>query len=200
MEKISTSSGVYCIRNLYTKDAYIGSAHNLRARWNLHKTNLRAGKHHSTILQRAWNKYGADAFDFFVLTYCDKKEVLKEEQFWLDQMTAKYNASRVAGSRAGMKNSKEHNAAISAKAVARWADPDFKARMSAVLKKATRKKKPPCALDKLITAFGKTMRLQDWANETGVRRETISYRLKSGYSPEAALSKVKLKRGPRREP
>jgi DNA-binding phage protein len=39
-----------------------------------------------------------------------------------------------------------------------------------------------------ITAFGKTQTLQQWANETGIKRETIARRLNSGYEPEIALS------------
>lgn len=39
-----------------------------------------------------------------------------------------------------------------------------------------------------ITAFGKTQTLMQWADETGIKRETIAKRLNSGKSPEIALS------------
>lgn len=199
IRKPTTQSGVYCIRNLYTKDAYIGSAYNIRARWKLHKTNLAAGKHHSKILQRAWDKYGADAFDFFVLEYCDKSQVLESEQFWLDVSTARYNIARVAGSRAGVKNSESHNKAIADKAKQRWANPEFKARVSKKLSAAHKGvPRPASKVDRVITAFGKTQRLQDWALETGIKRETIAYRLNAGYMPEDALATTKLRRGPKK--
>lgn len=39
-----------------------------------------------------------------------------------------------------------------------------------------------------IIAFGKTQTLMQWADETGIKRETIAKRLNSGKSPEIALS------------
>jgi len=38
-----------------------------------------------------------------------------------------------------------------------------------------------------ITAFGKTMNLCEWAEETGIKRETIAMRLRRGYDPKSAL-------------
>lgn len=49
-----------------------------------------------------------------------------------------------------------------------------------------------------ITAFGKTMILQDWAKEIGLNYQTISARLKAGWPAETALTAPK-KHGPRRE-
>lgn len=39
----------------------------------------------------------------------------------------------------------------------------------------------------VITAFGETKTLSEWAAKTGVMRETIAMRLSRGYSPEKAL-------------
>ena len=39
----------------------------------------------------------------------------------------------------------------------------------------------------VITAFGETNTLSEWAAKTGVMRETIAMRLSRGYSPEEAL-------------
>lgn len=41
---------------------------------------------------------------------------------------------------------------------------------------------------RMITAFGKSKLLVDWANETGIKRETISRRLNSGWDAERALA------------
>jgi ribosomal protein S16 len=46
-----------------------------------------------------------------------------------------------------------------------------------------------------IFAFGKEQTLQAWANEIGVKRETIARRLNSGAGPEDALSKVMKRPG-----
>ncbi len=42
---------------------------------------------------------------------------------------------------------------------------------------------------RLVTAFGKTQMVSDWAAETGIKRETICRRLNDGWWPENALSK-----------
>lgn len=182
------ASGVYMIRNRLTKDTYVGSAHDFEKRWKLHRLNLRAARHHSPHLQRAWLKYGEAAFEFVVLQRCPKERVIGVEQEWIDLLTAKYNVSRTAGSRAGVKNRPEHNRAISERARARWADPEFKARMREKMAAVATGVKPPAKNDKLVTAFGRTQRLQDWAEETGIKRETIAWRLRAGKTPEEALT------------
>lgn len=189
-----TNSGVYLIRNLYTKDGYVGSAHDFAKRWKLHKINLTAKRHHSAILQNAWNKYGPDAFEWVILERCPKDRVVQVEQEWLDRLTAKYNVCRVAGARSGVKNKPEHNQAISEKAKARWADPEFKARVSQKIKALG---KPPTPVERIIEFEGRSQSLNAWALETGLKRETIAYRLNKGYPPAVALSTTKLKKGPR---
>lgn len=201
MEETS-NSGVYLIRNIYTKDAYVGSAHNFTKRWLLHQINLDAKRHHSRILQNAWNKYGASAFEWVVLERCLKKEVLKAEQIWLDQLTAKYNVCRVAGSRAGTKNTVEQNARISEKAKSRWADPVFKIKVSLIAKQnAVRGPRVQFhGTERMITFAGETKTLAAWSASTGVKRETIAYRLNVGHSIEVALSMSKLPKGPKKCP
>jgi hypothetical protein len=41
-----------------------------------------------------------------------------------------------------------------------------------------------------ITAFGKTLCLFEWARETGIKAATIRYRIKQGWVPELAVSKL----------
>jgi len=43
--------------------------------------------------------------------------------------------------------------------------------------------------NKIITAFGESMTQAQWAEKTGIKRETISMRLRRGWSAELALSK-----------
>lgn len=43
--------------------------------------------------------------------------------------------------------------------------------------------------NKFITAFGKTMTQSQWAEETGIKRETIAMRMRRGWSAELALAK-----------
>ena len=41
---------------------------------------------------------------------------------------------------------------------------------------------------RLLTAFGRTMTITEWAKETGLKRLTIHMRIKRGATPEDALS------------
>lgn len=89
---------VYMIINTATGDRYIGSAVNAARRWNGHKHLLRKNKHHAPYLQNAWNKYGEEAFEFSVLEKCDRPDLRRREQFWLDAERPTYNVSTVATS------------------------------------------------------------------------------------------------------
>ena len=99
-------SGVYEIRNQINNHIYIGSAVNVRVRWNEHKNELRKNKHHSIYLQRAFNKYGEENFVFTVLEVVnDKKTRIKTEQNFIDALHPEYNVDPHAHSRLGAKAS-----------------------------------------------------------------------------------------------
>jgi hypothetical protein len=101
-------SGIYEIRNLFTGDCYIGSSINLTQRKNRHFKDLKNNCHHSIILQRSFNKHGAEFFRFNVLEVIeDKTMLLTREQFYLDLIKPKYNICTIAGSPLGTKGSKE---------------------------------------------------------------------------------------------
>lgn len=73
---------IYHITNKNNNKKYIGKTINLERRLEKHFSNLRNNKHHSTKLQRAFNKYGEDAF---VVTY-QIKEINNEEDLNLLEM------------------------------------------------------------------------------------------------------------------
>src|SRR5215831_19133447 len=105
-----SNSGIYKILNSVTGKYYIGSATCIRKRWNVHLTHLRRGTHHSTHLQRAFNKYGEAAFSIIVLECVDKGELQAREQEYLDKLklfnrTAGYNVCFDARSCRGVKRS-----------------------------------------------------------------------------------------------
>lgn len=54
--------------------------------------------------------------------------------------------------------------------------------------------------NKLITAFGVTKTQQQWAEEVGISRDTISYRLRAGLSAEEALTKAVQRTCPKKTP
>ena len=57
-------------------------------RWSNHRQLLRAGKHHSRKLQRAWTKHGEAAFSFDVLELCDEDQAEAREQHWIETLSA----------------------------------------------------------------------------------------------------------------
>lgn len=102
---IPNASGIYRIVCTVTGKPYIGSAINLRKRRIKHFHLLRNSTHHSITLQRAFDKYGEDAFIFEVIEFILPPFLLEREQYWLDLLLpfgeSGYNIDRVAGSRLG---------------------------------------------------------------------------------------------------
>jgi len=83
--EIPDTSGVYQIRCKPNGKIYVGSAVNLRARWDTHRRDLRRGLHHNPYLQNAWDRYRESAFEFLVLEYVDVACLLHAEQVWIDR-------------------------------------------------------------------------------------------------------------------
>lgn len=77
--------GLYQILNKVNNHFYIGSSSNIDWRFYIHQWLLRKNKHCNAHLQRAWNKYGEDNFEFSILHLLDKSDCLIEEQKLLDK-------------------------------------------------------------------------------------------------------------------
>jgi group I intron endonuclease len=119
--------GIYAIHHLGSGRFYIGSAHkSIAKRWREHKHYLRRKRHHSTLLQRAWDKYGENEFEFLVLETVSHHEIEQDpriiitlEQIYLDltlcyESGRGFNICKEAYSRYGMKASEETRAKLSA--------------------------------------------------------------------------------------
>lgn len=146
------TSGIYAIRNIVNDKQYIGSATNLSKRWGEHRHYLKRGRHHSSALQNAWSKYGADAFQFRVLLYCTRQHLLEFEQRCIDGLPSEYNICIVAGSnsRRGLTNSAEHRAKITAAKLGKKRSPEARANMAAAQRG---KKRSPEAVAKMIAGL-----------------------------------------------
>ncbi len=104
--------GIYIITNKVDGKFYLGSTLSFNRRFAEHKNSLDKGKHHSIHLQRAWNKYGVDSFEFKQLFVCGKNELAFCEQQYLDQLQPYdyrigYNMNNKVDSRLGRKMSLE---------------------------------------------------------------------------------------------
>lgn len=87
---IGKRSGIYCIRNKITNDRYIGQSKNIVERLSSHKTKLKYNKHlyrngEQTILQKAWNKYGENNFEFKIVELCNEKQLNEREKYWINK-------------------------------------------------------------------------------------------------------------------
>lgn len=71
---------IYKITNTRNGKCYVGSTTKPLVRKFHHLARLRAGKHHSPKLQKAFRKYGADAFTFEVIEECAAEDLISREQ------------------------------------------------------------------------------------------------------------------------
>ena len=78
------ASGVYQIRCVPTGKIYVGSAVNLRKRWDQHRRSLRRGEHGNYRLQSAWDDFGEVNFAFEILEFVPVSNLLQVEQEWID--------------------------------------------------------------------------------------------------------------------
>lgn len=102
--KRAHKSGIYAIEHIASGRVYIGSSADIPQRWYQHRHSLDKGKHGSPHLQRAWSKYGPDAFEFYVLEECEKAVLLLREQEYLDAFLPPFNICKKAGAGPGWEN------------------------------------------------------------------------------------------------
>lgn len=106
-------SGIYIIICMTSLKMYIGSSYNLAGRFSEHRGELRRGAHPNLHLQRAWTKYGEQAFVFGVLEYCLTEDLVSKEQEYLDkykpyEKSAGFNLSHSSEGTRGVQITDEH--------------------------------------------------------------------------------------------
>jgi group I intron endonuclease len=81
-------SGIYKIINKVNGKYYVGSSQNVYGncfgRWEEHLRDLKNNIHSNGHLQKSWNKYGKDNFEFILIKKVNISELLVEEQKYLD--------------------------------------------------------------------------------------------------------------------
>lgn len=113
-------SGVYKIVNTLNNKVYIGSSVNIKSRKYSHFEQLSLNNHHSSHLQRAYNKYGKENFKLEIIECVEKladieifkRILLTREQYWINLFKSYdrnfgYNISPTAGSPLGVKQTEE---------------------------------------------------------------------------------------------
>lgn len=107
-------SGIYKWVNKTNGKCYIGSSVNLGSRLSnylsynylLGRTNHIKCNSKSKIYS-ALISYGYNNFHLVILEYCDRFDVIKKEQFYIDSLKPEYNILKVAGSSLGFRHSEQ---------------------------------------------------------------------------------------------
>lgn len=98
------------IRNTINGKRYIGQSKDIKWRWMHHRCDLNAQCHPNKHLQGAWNKYGAEAFEFLIIEQTSPEELNERERFWItyyDSVNTGYNFDYGGNGVYGYKHSKD---------------------------------------------------------------------------------------------
>ncbi len=130
-------SGVYAIVNTVNGKRYVGSSKNVRSRLNEHERHLRKNEHTNKRLQRAWNKYSEECFQFVVIEECCVDNLLTREQVYINERS-EYNVRKNAWANYGLVPTEETKRRMSAAKKGRKFSEEHKANLT----KARRNRKP----------------------------------------------------------
>lgn len=76
--------GIYKIENKVNGKVYVGQSINIEQRFKFHERLLRQNKHENIYLQRSYNKYGSDAFNYIIIEECTEDKLNEREMYWID--------------------------------------------------------------------------------------------------------------------
>lgn len=118
---LKNNTGIYSISNRINGKRYIGSTYcNFYDRFCAHRSTLNRTCHSSILLQRAWDKYGVDTFEFEVIEICsvhlDERELFYINLYQSHDPKFGYNISKETNNaRLGHQQSEESRKKISQK-------------------------------------------------------------------------------------
>ncbi len=86
-------SGVYKIKNVVTKESYIGQSKDIYVRFSQHKSWLNQNIQPNKRLQNSWNQYGSNNFKFEILEEClpDRTILILLEKSWIKKTNNLFN-------------------------------------------------------------------------------------------------------------
>lgn len=111
-------SGIYGIYCKVNGKWYVGQAKNITRRNQEERRELNAGTCHNKHLQHAWNKYGAQSFDWVVLFDCPVADLDHWETVWIERLNsfaAGFNKTLGGGGARGFKHTPEWKEQASAR-------------------------------------------------------------------------------------
>jgi Fic family protein len=129
------------------------------------------------IINKALLKHGHTNFTLEILAYCERDEVLKLEQFYLDILTPKYNTLKKAGSSLGYKHTVETKAKLSStRKTLIKNDVNFK---KVAIKNFEKFAKPLVILNIETNVQQNFLSIKEASDHTGIPRSTIGRYLKT---------------------
>lgn len=112
-------NAIYIIKNTVNNKVYVGSSTNLRKRWNDHIRELNEGIHINDHLQKSWNHYGMESFDFLVVSVVeDSDELLLLEDYYInkyDSMNVDKGYNLISADRHEISNSTREKLSVAGK-------------------------------------------------------------------------------------
>ncbi len=96
-------SGIYKIQSILNPlKIYIGSSISIKSRINEHLSDLRRNDHPNKKLQNHFNKYGEKDLVFSIVKECESKELITNEQYFIDSYKPFFNICPKAGHCGGL--------------------------------------------------------------------------------------------------
>jgi group I intron endonuclease len=167
--------GVYVIACVPTGKRYVGSALKVLKRIGQHQRALRRGNHINTYLQYAYNKYGAEAFTYEIVSK-NPANRFAEEQAWIERLRTfdrKYGFNQSYPVRVN-----EPHPMASRRMKRHWKDPKLRAAWEADLLKNSRKVSELLQTDPEFAAKISAIRQGQWSDKT---RKRLARQAKKKY-------------------
>jgi len=99
---MKTICDIYEILNIQSNKRYIGKSKNILIRFEQHKKLLKLNIHLNFHLQKSWNKYGEEYFQFNILEECSEIELNIKEIYWIQKLNSiKYGYNITKGGTGG---------------------------------------------------------------------------------------------------
>lgn len=187
------NSGIYKITNKVTGKFYIGSSVDIKWRWYTHKYELSKGTHSNKYLQRAWDKYGEESFEFSIVLSTERETLVLKEQEIIDetkcyQREVGYNIGRIADAPfLGRKHTEEAKRKISESKLGKPRSEETKRKISEVQKGKTIPQETRDKISKTLKGRPSPMKGRKASKET---REKMSKSLKGIKKSEEWKRKI----------
>ena len=108
LKEIKGKAGIYRWINNINGKCYVGSSVDLSKRlYKYYSLAHIIAQSKFSLICKALVKHGYSTFSFEILEFCDRKDVLVREQYYLDLLKPEYNILKKAGSPLGYKHTDE---------------------------------------------------------------------------------------------